>query len=156
MPFFNKVWHVRGVRLGATHDLVHEAGEPYLERWILWFGCTLRLHHFHKGDDDRAFHDHPWWFVTLPLNPYLERLVNGKRRLVKPFRPHYRPAKHRHIVELIDDQKVWTFIVTGPKQQEWGFWHEEDFVPHELWLEQSGLVADGGDQPVHEQTRGAA
>ena len=41
---------------------------PYLRRWALLLGvCSLRVHHFLSSDDDRHFHDHPWWFVTLVL-----------------------------------------------------------------------------------------
>ena len=31
-------------RFGITHDLVFDDNKPYLERWILWFGATIRLH----------------------------------------------------------------------------------------------------------------
>src|SRR5215472_18922423 len=41
---------------------------PYLIRWRAEtpFG-SVRLHHWLGPDDDRAFHDHPWWFVTFVL-----------------------------------------------------------------------------------------
>lgn len=135
LPFFDKVAIIRGRRFGVTHDLVLDNGEPYLERWILWCGFTLRLHRFHKGDDDRAFHDHPWWFVTIPFSAYRERIPDADARIVKPFRPHFRPARHRHIVQLVGNKPVWTLIITGPKCQDWGFWPGEHFVHHEIWLE---------------------
>ncbi len=134
MAFFEKVATLRGHRYGVTHDLVLDDGEPYLERWILWCGFTLRLHKFHKGDDDRAFHDHPWWFVTLPLKSYVERTPAEDARVVKRFRPHFRSARHQHIVQLRDPGPVWTFLITGPKCQDWGFWDDETFVHHEQWL----------------------
>jgi hypothetical protein len=105
-----------------------------LERWILWFGFTLRLHKFHKGDDDRAFHDHPWWFVTVPLEPYWEQTPKRPRTLVRALRPHFRPASHQHIVQLVEERPVWTLILTGSKSSEWGFWHEGQYTPHEEWL----------------------
>ena len=67
---------------GWTHDLVFDNEEAYLERWIIWCGFTLRLHKFHKGDDDRAFHDHPWWFITLPLRSYTELTPLGQHRVM--------------------------------------------------------------------------
>lgn len=142
MRSFNKVMQIGQARFGLTHDLVYEGGQPYLERWILWFGATLRLHCFHKGDDDRAFRDHPWWFITIPLRSYLETTPRGPQRKVHAFLPHFRSAKHRHIVKLIDDEAgqprpVWTFIMTGPKSKEWGFWREEEFIHHTLWLDGS-------------------
>ena len=136
MPYFEWITTLGGWRFGVTHDLVFESSKPYLERWILWFGFTLRLHKFIKGDDDRAFHDHPWWFVTLPLTTYQERTPENAAVRVSRFRPHFRRASHRHIVQLLHDQPVWTFIITGPKSKEWGFWDNNQFVHHEQWLQQ--------------------
>ena len=134
MPYFDKVITLGGWRFGFTHDLVSDQSEPYLERWIIWFGFTLRLHKFHKGDDDRAFHDHPWWFVTLPMQSYVELTPQQGPRLVKRWRPHFRPAAHQHIVQVSEHKPVWTFILTGPKSKDWGFWDAEQFIHHEHWL----------------------
>lgn len=136
MPHFNWVTTLGGWRFGVTHDLVFEGGAPYLERWILWFGFTLRLHRFHKGDDDRAYHDHPWWFITLPLSTYLERTPGQDIVYVSRWRPHFRPAAHQHIVQLLDQNPAWTFIITGPKTKEWGFWDNNQFIHHEQWLQE--------------------
>jgi len=73
MIYFEKIWTIGSAKFGCTHDLVFDDNQPYLERWIIWLGFTIRLHKFHKGDDDRAFHDHPWWFITMPFSAYLER-----------------------------------------------------------------------------------
>ena len=134
MPYFNFVHTLGKWRFGVTHDLVLDSGQAYLERWILWCGITLRLHKFHKGDDDRAFHDHPWWFITMPLQTYIERTPTNKAARVARWRPHFRPASHRHIVQIAGGQPVWTLIVTGAKSQDWGFWNEDTFIPHEQWL----------------------
>ncbi len=136
MRYFNKVRTLGTARFGFTHDLVYEGDQPYLERWIVWFGFTLRLHKFHKGDDDRAFHDHPWWFVTLPLADYRELTPGGGARRVQRWRPHFRRAKHRHIVQLIDGRPVLTLILTGPKSKEWGFWDDGKFIHHQHWLDE--------------------
>jgi hypothetical protein len=37
-------------------------------------------------------------------------------------------------VQIENQQPVWTFIVTGPKSQEWGFWDGNTFTHHEEWL----------------------
>ena len=121
-------------KLGITHDLVFEDEQPYLERWIFWCGFTVRLHKFHKGDDDRAFHDHPWWFITVPLRSYVERTPELSAKTLSRFRPHFRSAKHQHIVELMGSRPVWTFIITGPKSKEWGFWEKDTFIHHSQWL----------------------
>lgn len=86
------------------HDL------PYLTR--VWFG-RLRLHIFHRGDNDPDPHDHPWEFWTFPLTSYVEevyvpeyrrpwdhKIVSAQRRLelVERFKLHHRPATHCHRV----------------------------------------------------------
>ena len=134
MPYFDHVIRLGSLPLGITHDLVFEDGEPYLERWIVWCGITLRLHRFIKGDDDRAYHDHPWWFITFPFKSYIECLPEASDREVRPWRPHFRAATHRHIVRLKNASPVWTLIVTGPKSKEWGFWDNGVFIHHEQWL----------------------
>ncbi len=141
MPYFDYVTTLGQWRFGVTHDLVCDNGAPYLERWILWCGFTLRLHKFHKGDDDRAYHDHPWWFITMPLQTYVEQTPHAGLRTVRRWRPHFRKASHQHIVQVADQQPVWTFIVTGPKRREWGFWDQEQFIHHELWLRNHEDVA---------------
>lgn len=110
---------------------------PYLERWIVYLGrITLRLHKFHQPDDDRAPHDHPWWFITIPLHAYREIVCmpNGGRyrNEVMPLRPHFRPALYRHIV--VGPIPVWTIVISGSVQRRWGFWKTPtEFVPYEIW-----------------------
>ena len=136
MIFREWVRTLAGARFGFTHDLVFEDDQPYLERWIIWFGFTLRLHRFHKGDDERAFHDHPWWFVTIPLQSYRESTPDAEPTILRRFHPHYRSANHRHIVQLLMPGKpVWTIIITGPKSKEWGFWDQGNFIHHSQWLD---------------------
>lgn len=144
MRCFHRVKTCFGMRIGITHDLIYENGEPYLERWIVWFGYTLRLHCFHKGDDDRAFHDHPWWFITLPIRSYEEQTPDRGLRKVNRFWPHFRSSKHRHIVRLLHAKPVWTLIITGRKCQEWGFWQEDHFTHHTLWPKAPSQASNRG------------
>lgn len=98
----------RGVIYGADGE--HET--PYMTRF--WFG-SIRFHIFYRGDQDPDCHDHPWDFWTFPLRSYVEEVLEerieknwgtGKTRtyylrhvqIVKAFRLHYRPAKHKHRV----------------------------------------------------------
>ena len=137
LPYFDFTLHVGSQRFGLSHDLVIEQAEPYLERWIFWCGFSIRIHKFHKGDDDRAFHDHPWWFVTIPIKSYLELTPNQEAQTIKAGRPHYRKATHQHIVQLKDEKPTWTLIITGLKQREWGFWSGTRFTEAEEWMSQS-------------------
>jgi hypothetical protein len=90
-----------------------DSGTPYMTR--LWFG-RLRLHIFHRGDQDKDPHDHPWGFWTFPLRSYVEEVTSKAwhnkpeswnappdyyvtdRQIVRAFRWSYRPATHTHRV----------------------------------------------------------
>ena len=133
-------FHIGRLPFGLTHDVVTHDDDPYLERWILWFGWSLRLHRFLDSDRDRAPHDHPWWFVTLPFHAYGEHYMDGETacfRRVKPWRLHFRSSRFRHRVE-IQRRPSWTLVLTGLKSKEWGFWEEgeagKEFVHNEEWL----------------------
>jgi hypothetical protein len=117
-----------------------------MDRWIAYAGgFTLRLHKFWRGDDDRASHTHPWWFVTFPLTEYVETVfchgVKLKTRRVGAFRPHFRAANFEHIVlgrgprsrinwktlriEITPDiRPFWTIVVSGTRTNSWGFYPE--------------------------------
>ena len=93
---------------------------PYLTRWALVtrFG-SLRLHKWRCGDDDRNFHDHPWWFITIVLKgSYIDISPHGEDHL-RRFSVRFRPAHHRHTVKT---DGAWTLLVTGPQVRTWGFW----------------------------------
>lgn len=135
---------------GFEHSMVGIKDGKYLERWIVYFGLgTLRLHKFYRGDDDRASHTHPWWFITFPLRPYRERVYSKGRhvetRVVEAWRPHFRPANFEHIV--IDSVRVeqhpllsrgawthdprpfYTIVLTGHRVNAWGFYPKpEQFI----------------------------
>ncbi len=132
---------------GFEHSLV-ATEVPYLERWICYLGSfTLRLHKFYRGDDDRAPHDHPWWFITLPTRSYWEKVMdeNGEtfKRKVKAWRLHFRPAKFRHVVLgtsvfanwfIHTPRPFYTFVLSGRRTRTWGFWPSADqFIPYLEW-----------------------
>ncbi len=123
------------LQFGFTHDTIYNQDHPYLERWILWCGLSLRLHRFLASDEDRAVHDHPWWFVTLPFSSYGEYIeVDGQEihRTVAAWRPHFRHSQFRHRVE-ITRAPAWTLVITGLKSNEWGFWRGQEFVHNRDW-----------------------
>lgn len=101
---------------------------PYLYRWSIEtrFG-SVRVHHWLSSDDDRAFHDHPWWFWTFVLKGgYTDESSIGAERLsVGSVR--WRPALHQHTVRP-DPDGAWTLLVTGPQVRKWGFWFGDRFV----------------------------
>jgi hypothetical protein len=113
--------------------------------WILspW-GMRAQVHCFHRGDEDPDPHCHPWWYITVPLWPlwgtYIDEEWDRRRRVVKRHRMHFgmvvrRPAWHIHRVRLLKPgRKAWTFVITGRKMRDWGFWTSRGFVPHEEYL----------------------
>jgi hypothetical protein len=132
---------VAGRRTGFDRSTLHIGDEKYMDRWILYvWGYTLRLHKFYRGDDNRASHTHPWWFVTFPLATYCEqRARQGTREphwhIVKAFRFHYRPADFEHfVISGITETRsnywqghlrpFYTIVLTGPMRSSWGFYPE--------------------------------
>jgi hypothetical protein len=122
-------WSVGSYALGLERSTVRLHGEAYLTRFILYIaGRTVRLHKFHRGDDERAPHDHPWDFWTFPLCGGYAELIpdfefdSGFRlNWVPGWRWSFRPAKYQHIV--VDPEKpFWTLVVTRVKSNGWGFW----------------------------------
>lgn len=134
------------LRLGFQSSRVCIDGAPYLDRYIVYlFGATLRLHRFWRGDDHRASHTHPWWFVTIPFTTYYEAVYDQGTletvRCVRAWIPHFRGERFEHIVlgrPLIADEPdlrpFWTFVVTGFRTQDWGFYPSPGkFVPWRDW-----------------------
>ena len=96
---------------------------PYLVRWRLELAGlgSLRVHHWLGPDDDRAFHDHQWWFLTFVVRGgYEDRGPDGTDRL-HAGSVRFRPALHRHTV-VPGPGGAWTVMITGPRTRTWGFW----------------------------------
>lgn len=114
--------------LGWEKSTVRLQGAPYLTRWFLRIcGWTIRLHRFHRGDDDRAPHDHPWDFWTFPLCCGYYELIGdeAKPRWVRGWRLHFRMAEFKH--RVLDRPPFYTIVVTKPQRREWGFWPNVSF-----------------------------
>jgi hypothetical protein len=107
---------------------------PYLIRWRIETKIgAVRLHRWLGPDDDRAFHDHPWWFITLVLRGgYTDSSPNGNEH-IRAGNVRYRPALHQHTV-IPDPGGAWTLLVTGPKIRPWGFWLNGKFWKANKWF----------------------
>ena len=112
---------------------------PYVYRWrfeIRPLG-SLRIHHWVGPDDDRAFHDHPWRFVTLVVKGgYTDRNPDGEDHVRAPA-VRLREAVHRHTV-IPDPGGAWTVLITGPRIRTWGFWQDGKFRKARRWFESKG------------------
>lgn len=65
---------------------------PYLIRWtFIFFGYSMRIHHWIKSDDDRFFHNHSANLLSIVLK--------GHYWNVKPLKPGKNPSEKIHGVE---------------------------------------------------------
>ena len=107
---------------------------PYMFRWVFHFGewlPSVHIHKWHRSDDGRNKHDHPWWFIVLVLRgSYIDCSLDkeglpDKEDLLSTGSIRFRTATHRHYVKVLKDP-TWTIIITGPKRRNWGFWIGKD------------------------------
>ncbi|MFA5712006.1 hypothetical protein [Mycolicibacterium sp.] len=152
----NRGW-LRRLLSGRPHQAIGGAADPYLRRWYLIPRnpvLNVYLHQFLRSDDDRALHDHPWWFVSLILRGRYDEVTDRGTRRRRPGSIAFRRAETRHRVELLPDAayeaeaSCWTLIVTGRRARVWGFWCEyvgdltgrrrERFVPWQEWDNDAG------------------
>ncbi|MEP7150066.1 MAG: hypothetical protein ABI857_14395 [Acidobacteriota bacterium] len=135
---------------GRPHFVIGGEGDPYMLRWYVIprnRRLNIYVHKFLRDDDDRALHDHPWWFVSLILKGgYVE--VTDKGPVTRDrWSLAFRPATHRHRVELhrvIEPWAgltvripAWTIVVTGRSSRTWGFWCPKGFVPWHEFVDQN-------------------
>ena len=112
---------------------------PYVIRWIAETPlASVRVHHWLGPDDDRAFHDHPWWFLTCVVRGgYEDRGPGGTDHLRAPA-IRFRPALHQHTV-VPGEGGAWTVLLTGPIVRPWGFWPGGlKFVKANKWFASRG------------------
>lgn len=127
---------------------VHLPG--YMNRyWLLPYGnrkgaldFAARIHQILRSDDARAFHDHPWNYLTIVLRggytevkPVFDKsglFIGETRKWCGPGSILWRPAKSWHRLELPTGKDAWTLFITGSWQQKWGFMVEPRYkVRHE-------------------------
>jgi hypothetical protein len=144
----SKLWWWFKTLLSSKPHFIIGGSDPYLYRWYLIprnNKLNVYLHRFYRDDDDRALHDHPWWFISWMLwGGYFEVTPEGLRNR-RWLSVAYRPAIYQHRVVLRRQfphfglmRSCWTLVITGPKRRTWGFWCPKGFVP---WHE----FVDGND-----------
>lgn len=96
---------------------------------------SIRLHHWHDNDDDRAYHDHGqrFWLIVLrggytdirPAQTGFEddrgNYSYGVQDVLRRGSIRYRPAEYRHTVQDVIPGTVTLLLMGGPKRR-WGFW----------------------------------
>ncbi len=118
---------IEGWLSGGPHFVI---GPRYLLRWYVlprnpWL--NIYLHQFLHDDEDRALHDHPWWFVSVMLRGGYSELTDHGWVLRLAPSVAYRKATHAHRVVLLRDGEgspvtSWTLVITGRVTRSWGFY----------------------------------
>ena len=98
-----------------------EPGCPYVIRWVfIFFGYSIRIHHWFKSDDLRYQHCHAWDFITFVLKGYYTDISDDGEEIMSTYKLKYRKAEHKHCVKV--DAECWTILFTGRPKRNWGFW----------------------------------
>ncbi len=119
--------------------------------WLLQrFDIAIRVHEILRSDSDRAYHDHPWSYISILLEGgYYEvcpeedgpRCIptligrSYRRRYYPVGSVIYRGIAHKHRLMLVGKQPVTTLFITLGKKQSWGFYPSNGiFVPYKDYL----------------------
>jgi hypothetical protein len=122
--------------------------DPYLKCWWLIPRnplCNVYLHQFLRSDDDRALHDHPWFWCSIVLRgDYIEHTISaggihrnrmrapGSVRIASPWLAHrvelfpwwlgaLDVEQPRNAADMTEPAPCWTLFITGPRLRNWGF-----------------------------------
>lgn len=117
-------------------EVIGDGGRPYMLRWkspdrVLFGLVGIYIHRFHRDDDDRALHDHPWRSVSVLLSGRLREVYaprgadpsdpsQHRSRLIEPGTVVFRRAAFAHRIEVLEAPAVTAFFV-GARVREWGF-----------------------------------
>jgi hypothetical protein len=129
---------------------------PLLSRWKILITPSFRLylHNFHRSDEDRELHDHPWPFISFIIsNGYVEVRPTAEARKAILARRNpgivdesmqerkrygagsllYRPAGWAHRIELVDGRPSWSLVLALKKTKSWGFFTDNGWIPWRQW-----------------------
>lgn len=135
------------IELGAGERLFGwQTAYDYQTQVWLW---RFRFHKFMREDPGEAHHDHPWWFITFPLDTYVEDVLDVKtgkteRVIVEAFRFHYRPKEYTHRiiglwngnhefgrpVATTKEGPIRTLVLRGPVEREFSYWRFSNGKAH--------------------------
>lgn len=142
-PYATGMKWLRRMFSGKPHQIIGGADDPYMLRWYVIPRnplLNIYVHRFVRSDDDRALHDHPWWFVSLILrgqyDEVTERSVTRRRAGTVAFRP----AEWRHRVRLLSESLCQSCRGSGVGYGQ---------VPDGRWMETDCGVCDGAGEIRH-------
>ena len=122
---------------------------PYLYRWtLIFFGFSIRLHHWIKSDDRRFFHDHSCNFVSIILKGKYKNVIpdenspDGKKEIeVKAGSWWKSNALQRHYLD-IPKGGAWTLLICGRPYHKWGFYVKNHKWRPLRYFHKYGIIQD--------------
>lgn len=134
-PYMDRWWLIP--YKPGTGDHKYSEGTYVARLWknpIVWlfqkFGWGLRVHEIRSSDDERAYHDHPWPFLSVVLKGgYCEHepIFDSSGLFVGDFCQWHGPGSvifHKagdfHRLELTQGPAT-TLFLSLKKRQHWGF-----------------------------------
>lgn len=136
-----------------------ETPGPYLTRYFLLRTRLLNiyLHQFHRSDEGRDLHDHPWAFVSVILRGgYWEWRPTEKHEYASDVQVQerhwkpvgsvlFRPAKTAHRVEVDPARLPWSLVFCGPRIRTWGFYTQSGWKEWKAYLRGLGCLEMEGE-----------
>ena len=126
-PYLSRYYLIGRPWMRDGSEPIDELGSPRRDA-VFRTGVHVYLHHFHRSDEDRALHNHPWqWSRSLILaGGYIEERRGPddlvRRRVVRPGAWNTIDGDDFHRVDLIEND-CWSLFIAGPKHgRSWGFW----------------------------------
>ena len=151
-------WLLKKIVAKLPFRTIHTDGVPYLTRWYVYPGkprteddavtpkgrFAVFIHYFHRSDDDREQHNHPWSKSMAII------LKGGYREERGDYVRTYTPGMINvigkddyHRVDLLyPDKGSWSLFIAGRNVGSWGF-KDAKTGTHIPWREYLG-----GDNPV--------
>lgn len=127
----------------------------------------LRLHHYVRGDADRALHNHPWWGLSLILvggyreeyrdadhDPLGADTYTVRMRVLTPLSVNFITPETFHRIDL-RERDAWTLFLSSPARGSWGFWDRatNTYEDNVAFGERIGVPSEKfGAQPAAGQT----
>ena len=109
-------------------EKMYQGNKHYLTRWtFLFFGYSIRVHHWISSDVGPHFHDHGCDFLSfLFKGSYTNHTPSGSRHITAPS-IWYAKGDKQHRLE-IPPTGAWTITFWNKPYRKWGFW-----VNNHLW-----------------------
>jgi hypothetical protein len=140
-PYLSRYYIIGAPKMPDGYAPFDSFGSP--QDGVIWGDKRwgLYLHRFHRGDDERELHNHPWrWALSLIIaGGYVEERRGAddvvRTRVVKPWRLNFIRANDFHRVDLVGED-AWTLFLVGHKFQDWGFWSRDtgEFWPWRVFI----------------------